>query len=106
MSTPYRVVLVTAPRGEVSRKLANALLKARLAACVSLVPSVSSFYWWEGKIEEGEEVLMVIKTRKERFKKCEALIKKLHPYSSPEIISLPIDQGTSSYLHWIHAETK
>ncbi len=95
------VVLVTCGSEEEAVKIANALVDERLAACVNLISPLRSIYRWEGKIWDEKEWLLVIKTRKERFKEIEATVKALHSYSVPEIIALPIIEGSSSYLEWL-----
>jgi periplasmic divalent cation tolerance protein len=97
----HLVVLVTAPLLPVARKLAGKILSARLAACVNLLPAIESHYRWQGKIERGGEVLMLVKTRREKLKDLRRLIKRHHPYETPEIIALPIVGGSKKYLKWI-----
>lgn len=105
MSEPI-VVLVTCGSEEESLKIAQSLVEDRLAACVNLVPPVRSIYRWEGKIWDEEEWILIIKTQKQRFGELEKRVKFLHSYSVPEIISLPIIQGASSYLDWLEEMTK
>ncbi len=105
MSEPI-VVLVTCGSEEESLKIAQLLVEDRLAACVNLVPPVRSIYRWEGKIWDEEEWILIIKTQKHRFEELERNVKALHSYSVPEIISLPIIQGASSYLDWLEEMTK
>ncbi len=95
------VVLVTCGSEEEAVKIANALVEAHLAACVNLVSPIRSIYRWEGKIWDEKEWLLIIKTQKERFEGLEKKVKSLHSYSVPEIISLPILEGSSSYLNWL-----
>ncbi len=95
------VVLVTCGSEEEAVKIANALVEAHLAACVNLVSPIRSIYRWEGKIWDEKECLLIIKTQKERFEGLEKKVKSLHSYSVPEIISLPILEGSSSYLNWL-----
>src|SRR6266478_5741306 len=85
-SRALAVVLVTAPDMRVARKLARAALDARLVACANLVPGVESHYWWQGKIERGSEVLLMLKTTRARLAKLEKLVLKLHPYDTPEFV--------------------
>jgi len=99
-----RVVLCTAPE-EQAERIAESLLEAKLAACVNLTGKIKSKYWWEGKIQTDEEVLLIIKTRQELVEKLTAKIKEVHPYQVPEIISLEIKEGNSDYLDWILAST-
>jgi periplasmic divalent cation tolerance protein len=95
------VVLVTCGSEEEAVKIANALVEAHLAACVNLVSPIRSIYRWEGKIWDEKEWLLIIKTQKERFEELEKKVKSLHSYSVPEIVSLPILEGSSSYLNWL-----
>jgi periplasmic divalent cation tolerance protein len=81
-------------------------VEEHLAACVNLVSPVRSIYRWEGKIWDEKEWLLIIKTQKKRFQELEKKVKSLHSYSVPEIISLPIVEGSSSYLIWIKENTK
>jgi periplasmic divalent cation tolerance protein len=105
MSDPI-VVLVTCGSEEEAVKISNALVEAHLAACVNLVSPIRSIYRWEGKIWDEKEWLLIIKTQKERFGELEKRVKSLHSYSVPEIISLPILEGSSSYLNWLLEMTK
>jgi periplasmic divalent cation tolerance protein len=100
-----RVVLVTAPDAEVGARLARELVEARLAACVNLVGSVRSVYRWEGRVEDEAEVLLVIKTRAERFAALEARVRELHPYEVPEVLALAAAGGSRAYLDWVAAES-
>jgi periplasmic divalent cation tolerance protein len=101
-----RVVLITAPDADSGATLARALVDERLAACVNLVPGVRSIYRWEGRVEEGDEVLMVVKTRATRCKELAARVNDLHPYDVPEVLELAIDGGSSAYLDWVRAESR
>jgi periplasmic divalent cation tolerance protein len=95
------VVLITAGSLKEARKIARTLVEARLAACVSLLPPVESVYSWQGKIEVSSERMLVIKTSREVFPTVEAEIRKLHSYTTPEIICLPIIDGSRDYLAWL-----
>jgi len=105
MSNPI-VVLVTCASEEESLKIARALVDDQLAACVNLVAPIRSIYRWEGKIWDEKEWLLIIKTQKHRFEELEKKVKSLHSYSVPEIISLPITEGSFAYLNWINENTK
>jgi len=100
------VVLMTAANEDEAARLAKILVEARLAACVSLVPQARSFFWWEGKIEEQRETIMIAKTRREVLPQLIDTVQKNHSYSVPEIIALPIIDGASNYLNWLAAETR
>ena len=100
------VVLVTCGSEEEAVKIAHSLVEERLAACVNFISPVRSIYRWEGKIWDEKEWLLIIKTQKDRFEDLEKKVKSLHSYSVPEIVSLPIVEGSSSYLDWISENTK
>ena len=106
MPTPYVVVLITAPSKEVAREIARALVERKLAACVNIIPMIESIYAWEGKIEQDEEVLLLVKTREELLDALVPAAVALHPYDQPEVIALPIVTGSESYLAWIGRETR
>ena len=102
----FCAVLMMAPAGHATRKIVDAVLKARLAACVNVVPGVRSAYWWKGKREAARESLLIVKTRRSLLPRLEKAVKAVHPYDVPEIIALPIVRGNASYLAWLAAETK
>lgn len=101
----FIVALVTCGSEEEAVNIANALVEAHLAACVNLLSPVRSIYRWEGKIWDEREWLLIIKTQKQRFNELEKKVKSLHSYSVPEIIGLPITEGSSSYLQWLKEMT-
>jgi periplasmic divalent cation tolerance protein len=86
--------------------IARALVKERLAACVTIVPGVASIYVWEGKLEEGREVLLIIKSRSALSKRLTARIRTLHTYSVPEVVTVPIASGNPDYLRWVRESTR
>jgi periplasmic divalent cation tolerance protein len=100
------VAFVTCGSEEEALKIANALVEAHLAACVNLIAPIRSIYRWEGKIWDEKEWLLIIKTQKQRFEALEKRVRSLHSYSVPEIISLPITEGSSAYLNWIKENTE
>jgi periplasmic divalent cation tolerance protein len=100
-----RVVLITAPDADTGASLARTLVEERLAACVNLVPGIRSIYRWKGVIEEGDEVLMVVKTQAARCEALAARVNELHPYDVPEVLELPIGGGSQAYLDWVRAES-
>ena len=97
----FLMVLVTAPNEEEAAKIANDVVGAKLAGCVNIVRGIRSIYRWQGNIEADAEVLMIIKTRQELFKALEMKVKELHSYTVPEIIALPIVEGSEGYLGWL-----
>ena len=99
--TNKRLVLTTASTLEESKKIAHALVERRLAACVNIVPKIESVYRWEGKVEEAQEYLLLIKTTDSAFSRLREAIQELHSYEVPECISLAIEEGSHPYLKWI-----
>jgi periplasmic divalent cation tolerance protein len=99
----FAVVLVTAPDRKTARALAKAVLQARLAACVNLVPRIESHYWWQGRLEHSSEMLMILKTTTARLPALEKIIQKKHPYTCPEFLVLPLQAGNKVYLDWLTA---
>ena len=81
--------------------IAQTLIEEQLAACVNILPHVTSVYRWQGKIEQDQESLLLIKTRSDRFTKLQETIKKLHPYELPELIAVAVSDGSDDYLRWI-----
>ena len=105
-SDKFVIVLVTAPDLKTARALAGAALRARLAACVNLVPALESHYWWKGKLERSKEVLLVCKTVRSRLAALEKLVLAEHPYDTPEFVIVPLIAGSARYLAWITASTR
>lgn len=103
--TPYLVVFCTVPDAAIGERIAEALVEERLAACVNLVPGLTSVYRWEGKVQREAEVLLVIKTRAGRVEALMQRLKALHPYEVPEILALPVAAGSEAYLRWIEENT-
>jgi periplasmic divalent cation tolerance protein len=99
--TDKRLVLTTTSSESEARKIARALVEGRVAACVNIVPRVTSIYSWQGKIEESDEWLLLIKTNVAAFASVREAIAKLHSYELPECVSVAVEDGSSSYLHWI-----
>lgn len=102
----YLTVFCTVPDLETARRIAHTVVYEGLAACVNLLPGLTSVYRWQGQVEESSELLLIIKTRQERYPALEARIQALHPYQVPEIIALAIERGSASYLDWIAESTR
>jgi periplasmic divalent cation tolerance protein len=102
----FAVVLVTAPNVKVARKLAMACVESRAAACVNIIPRLESHYWWQGKVERGNELLLLIKTTTARLGVLEKCVLANHPYDTPEFVVLPISSGNRRYLDWISGSVK
>jgi periplasmic divalent cation tolerance protein len=99
------IVMTTVPTLEQAQELAERMVKRRLAACVNILPAMTSVYEWKNKLETGQEHLLLIKTRSGRYRDLETEILSMHPYELPEILTIPIQSGLSSYLHWLFAQT-
>lgn len=96
------VVLVTCSTMAEARRIARAVVEARLAACVNILPGVvSSIYRWKGNVESARERLLLIKTSRKRLGKLQAAIERLHSYDVPEFVALPIVAGSPAYLEWV-----
>lgn len=103
-AAPALLCLSTAPDRAVADRIARALVEERLAACVNLLPGITSVYRWQGAVETGEEVLMLAKTTKEQLDALTARIAELHPYEVPEVVAVGIGGGLPAYLEWIASE--
>ncbi len=100
------VVLITTSDEDEAARIARALVEARLAGCVNIIKDIRSIYSWQGKIEDEKEVLMVAKTQKSLLDPLMEKVKELHSYTVPEIIALPIIQGSEDYLKWLKEVTE
>lgn len=98
------VILSTCGSEEEASKLAHGLVEARVAVCVNIVPGIRSVYQWKGKVEDDGEWLLVIKSRRDLFRRLRALLKKIHSYDVPEMVALPIVDGAEAYLGWMDRE--
>ena len=102
----YIVVIVTCQGMEEGQTIADILLKERLAACVNIIPNVTSKFWWTGRIHTAEETLLLVKTKKSLLRELIKRVKAAHQYENPEIIALPIIGGSKQFTKWIDEETK
>lgn len=101
MPTTYQIILCTCPDIKTGNDIASMLIKNKLAACINIVPGITSVYEWQGKIETSQEHLLIIKSHQCRYTLIESAIVEMHPYELPEIITVPIEQGLPDYLQWI-----
>jgi len=101
----HLLVLTTCPGNITAKQIANEVVMARLAACVQIIPGVQSFFRWVGRVDNSEELLLLIKTSTECYPALERRILSLHPYELPELITVPITGGLQGYLEWIDANT-
>jgi periplasmic divalent cation tolerance protein len=105
-SSEYSACITTVSKDEIAQKLAHSIVASRLAACVNIIPNVRSVYEWQSKIQEDEELILMIKTRREYVPQLIEFVKKNHPYEVPELIELPINSGNQDYLNWIDGIVK
>lgn len=105
MSTDAVVCLSTCSNAEEAEKIARALVEEQIAACVNLVPGVRSIYRWEGKIEDAQEILLVIKSRKHLVDQMLFRLRQLHSYTVPELVVLEVGEGNPDYLAWLADST-
>ena len=104
MVTDKIVVLTTCNSQEQGAQLARHLIEHRLAACVNILAGARSFYRWKDEIQNSEEVVLIIKSRRDTFDKLREAIAHLHSYEIPEVIALPITDGSEAYLNWLDRE--
>ncbi|MBI5043505.1 MAG: divalent-cation tolerance protein CutA [Nitrospirae bacterium] len=99
-------MLVTAPTIDEARKIGNTLVEEKLIACANIIPQVESIFYWQDKVCNEKEALMIIKTRKKLIDKIIKRVKSLHSYTVPEVIALPIIKGSKDYIKWVKEVTK
>lgn len=98
----YAIVLITVGSLEEADKIAQALVERMLAACVNIIPSITSVYRWQDEVQRNSEVLLIVKSRRDVFEHLARSVKELHSYETPEIIALPIVAGDVDYLRWLN----
>ena len=99
----YMIVIMTAPSKEEAVKIVRTLLEERLIACANIIDPVYSLFWWKEKIEDEKEVLVIMKSHQKLFEKLSKRVTEVHSYDVPEILALPIAEGSQSYLDWMKA---
>jgi periplasmic divalent cation tolerance protein len=105
LKIPCYSVQVTTRDAEEARRIGRTVIEERLAACANVIDGMSSIYWWEGKIEEGSEALLVLKTTSRRLDELMARVKALHSYDCPAIVAFAVEFGDGDYIDWIGDET-
>jgi len=101
LSEEILVVLSTFPDVETARRISRQLVEEQCAACANILGAIESIYWWEEKVEDANEALVLFKTSGNRYGSLETRLRQLHPYEVPEIIALPIERGLTDYLRWV-----
>ena len=105
-NTSAIIIFITASSAEEAQNIASALVEERLVACVNIIPQIKSIYWWEGKVCQDDEVMLISKTKRSLFAAIMDRVTALHSYEVPEIISFPISEGSPGYLSWVEKVTK
>ena len=103
--TDFILILVTAESVEEAQKIAAALMEEKLVACANIVPGVKSRFFWKGKVESADEVLIILKTRETHFERIAEVVKEKHSYAVPEIVALNIARADEKYLNWLDETT-
>ncbi len=106
MAMDARFVYITTGTADEARAIGRALVESRLAACVNILEGMCSLYWWEGKVAEGRETVLIAKTRRGLVEKLTARVKEMHSASCPCVVALPILAGNPEFLRWIETETE
>jgi len=104
--TDALLVFTTLPSPDKAAEVARTLVEERLAACGNVLPAVRSIYKWQGKMQDENEVMLLLKTREEQLERLKLRILELHPYEVPEVLAIPVESGYRAYLEWIASETK
>ena len=100
-----RFVYITASSEEEAARIGKELVTRRLAACANIIAPIHSFYWWEGRVQEDNEALLVVKTQEQLMESLIEMVKSLHSYDCPCVVSLPVLEGNPDFLKWIQDET-
>ena len=103
MAEKVLLVLSTFPDLETARRISRQVIEQKCAACANILPAIESIYWWQGKIENGAETLVLFKTARKAYERLQTTLRQLHPYELPEIIAVPIESGLPDYLQWVAA---
>ena len=101
-----QILLSTVESAQTAEKIASTVVEERLAACVNVLPGVSSYFRWEGEIQREQEFMLILKTSTDRLRELIERIETLHPYEVPEIVSVPVEEGHQPFLDWVERETR
>ncbi|MGK7958531.1 MAG: divalent-cation tolerance protein CutA [Crocosphaera sp.] len=106
MSSPFIVVMTTTSTKENANQIAQTLLAKKLAGCIQIIGPITSHYYWQDELCQDEEWICLIKSSQDNYQTIESTMQDIHPYEVPEIISLPIVEGSKGYLSWLHQQLK
>lgn len=101
----HLILLCTCPNEDVAQEIAATLVNDGAAACVNIIPGLTSVYQWKGEVQTATELQLIVKTTAEAYRRAEETIQRLHPYELPEIIAVPVVKGLGDYLHWMTLQT-
>ncbi len=102
----YKLIYITTKNKKEAKKIGKKLVRNKLAACANIIDNMNSIYWWEGKIQDENEAVLILKTKESLVDEIIKKVKKMHSYDCPCIVSLPIEKGNKKYLNWIDKNTK
>lgn len=100
------MVYITASSEEEAKRIGEAVVKERLAACANIIPEIYSIYWWKGRLEKSPEAVLLLKTTMDKADQVIARVKELHSYEVPDITVIPIERGLREYIDWVKEEVK
>ena len=98
--------MTTTDSQESAKRIGDAVVKARLAACAQMIGPILSTYWWEGRVEKAQEWLLILKSRRDLYAEIEKTITAAHPYEVPEVLAVPVEAGGRGYLEWLSQELR
>lgn len=101
-----QILLSTVESAQTAEKIAATVVEERLAACVNVLPGISSYFRWEGEVQREQEFMLILKTSTDRLRELIERIKTLHPYEVPEIVAVPVEEGHQPFLDWVERETR
>ena len=102
----YALVYITTSGEDESKKIGRMVVEERLAGCINIIPTIESFYWWKGEIEEDNESILIAKTKVSNVENIIKRVKEIHSYENPAILAIPIINGSKEYLDYLDAEIR